>query len=60
MYLFTGGIHSFDSVLLFGHELSLTIFDMMIFLFVDLFAEDFLLAGIITFFVGEVIKNNLH
>jgi hypothetical protein len=27
---------------------------MMVFLFVDLFAKDYLLAGIITFIVGEV------
>ena len=27
---------------------------MMVFCFVDLFAEDYLLAGIVTFFVGEV------
>ena len=47
--------HSFDAVLLYGHEFALTMFDMMVFLFVDLFAEDFLLAGIITFVVGEVI-----
>ncbi len=46
--------HSFDDVLLYGHEFALTIFDMMVFLFVDLFAQDVLLAGIITYFVGEV------
>lgn len=27
---------------------------MMVFIFVDLFAEDFVLAGIITYFVAEV------
>ena len=31
-------------------------FDMMVFLFVDLFARDVLLAGIITFFVAELFK----
>ena len=41
-------------MLLYGHEFSLTVFDMMIFIFVDLFAQDFLLAGIVTYFVGEV------
>ena len=48
------GTHSYSSVLFYGHELSLTIFDLMVFLFVDLFAEDYLLAGIVTFLVGEV------
>ncbi len=28
---------------------------MVLFVFVDLIAQDFLLAGIVTFFVGEVI-----
>ena len=31
-------------------------FDMMVFLFVDLFARDALLAGIITFAVAELFK----
>ena len=46
--------HSFDALLFYGHEFSLIIFDIMIFSFVDLFAQDFLLAGIVTFFVGKV------
>ena len=41
-------------MLLYGHEFSLTVFDMMVFVFVDLFAQDFLLAGIVTYFVAEV------
>jgi meckelin len=46
--------HSFDAVLLYGHEFSLIIFDIMVFSFVDLFAQDFLLAAIVTYFVGKV------
>ena len=46
--------HSFDALLFYGHEFSLIIFDIMLFSFVDLFAQDFLLAGIVTFFVGKV------
>ena len=53
---FLGAGNCYDAVLLYGHEFSLTIFDMMVFLFVDLFAEDYLLAGIVTFVVGEVRK----
>ncbi len=51
---YTDSSHSFDSVLLYGHEFSLTVFDMVLFVFVDLIAQDFLLAGIITYFVAEV------
>jgi len=47
---------SFSSVLLYGHEFSLTFFDLVLFIFVDVLAEDFLLAGIVTFIVGEVRK----
>lgn len=43
-------------MLLYGHEFALTMFDLMVFLFVDLFAQDFLLAGTITFLVGELVK----
>lgn len=50
--------HSFDALLFYGHEFSLIIFDIMLFSFVDLFAQDFLLAGIVTFFVGKV--NHKH
>ena len=46
--------HSFDAVLFYGHEFSLVIFDIMVFSFVDLFAQDFLLAGIVTFLVAKV------
>ena len=52
--LFIDSGHSFDALLFYGHEFSLIIFDIMVFSFVDLFAEDFLLAGIVTFFVGKV------
>ena len=50
--------HSFDALLFYGHEFSLIIFDIMLFSFVDLFAQDFLLAGIVTFFVGKVKLTN--
>ena len=46
--------HSFDALLLYGHEFSLTIFDVLVFSFVDLLVQDYLIAAIITFFVGKV------
>ena len=50
--------HSFDSLIFYGHEFTLIIFDIMVFSFVDLFAQDFLLAAIVTFFVGKVSDSN--
>ena len=46
--------HSFDALLFYGHEFTLLTFDIMIFSFVDLFVQNFLLAGIVTYFVGKV------
>ena len=46
--------HSFDALLLYGHEFSLTIFDVLVFSFVDLLVQDYLVAAIITYFVGKV------
>ena len=50
--------HSFDALLLYGHEFSLTIFDVLIFSFVDLLVEDYLVAAIVTYFVGKVFSLN--
>eukprot|EP00094_Tigriopus_californicus_P012053 TCALIF_11646-PA protein Name:"Similar to Tmem67 Meckelin (Rattus norvegicus)" AED:0.11 eAED:0.11 QI:708/0.75/0.55/1/1/1/9/0/735 len=52
--------HSFDAVLFYGNEFSLLTFDMMVFIFVDLFAEDFVLAGVVTFFAAEVCNAAKH
>ena len=49
--------HSFDALLFYGHEFTLLTFDIMIFSFVDLFVQNFLLAGIVTYFVGKVNVN---
>ena len=48
--------HSFDALLLYGHEFSLTIFDILVFSFVDLMVQDYLVAAIIAYFVGKVIR----
>ena len=52
--------HSFDALLLYGHEFSLTIFDVLVFSFVDLLVQDYLIAAIITFFVGKVRRTALR
>ena len=52
--------HSFDALLLYGHEFSLTIFDVLVFSFVDLLVQDYLIAAIFTFFVGKVSRKYIE
>ncbi|CAL1535264.1 unnamed protein product [Lymnaea stagnalis] len=47
--------HSFDNVLFYGNELMLLIFDVLLFCIVDLIFMDFVLAGIITYLIIELI-----
>ena len=47
--------HSFDRLLLYGHEFSLTVFEVLVMSFIDLFVQDFLAAGIITYFVSKLV-----
>ena len=52
---YTDNGHSFDSVLLYGHELSLTIFEVLVFSFTDLFMSDFLVSALVTYLVTKLI-----
>ncbi|KAK7082574.1 Meckelin [Halocaridina rubra] len=47
---------TFDNVLFCGCEVSFVLFEMLLFTFVDLLSYDFILAAIITFIVGYIIK----
>lgn len=47
--------HSFDSVMLYGHEFSLTIFEVLVFSFTDLFTGDFLISALVTYIVTKAI-----
>ncbi|KAK6982489.1 Meckelin [Biomphalaria glabrata] len=47
--------HSFDNVLFYGNELMLLIFDVLLFCIVDLIFTNFVLAGIITYIISELI-----
>ena len=47
--------HSFDSVLLYGHEFSLSVFEALVFTFTDLFTSDFLISALITYLVTKFI-----
>ena len=46
---------SFNSILLYGNEWTLMLFDLLVFAFVDSFAQDFVLAGIITYIVTKLL-----
>ena len=46
---------SFNSVLLYGNEWTLMFFDLMMFALVDSIAEDFVLAGVITYLFTKVL-----
>ena len=52
---YTDNGHSFDSVLLYGHEFSLTIFEVLVFSFTDLFAADYLISALVTYLVSKLI-----
>ena len=41
--------------MLYGHELSLTAFDVMVFSFVDLLTQNYLAAAIVTYCVGQLV-----
>ena len=53
---YTDNGHSYDSVLLYGHEFSLTIFEVLVFSFTDLFTSDYLLSALITSLVTKIIS----
>ena len=46
--------YSFDSVLFYGNEWSLLLLDILVFAVVDLIAENYILAAIITYTVSWV------
>ena len=46
---------SFNSVLLYGHEWTLMPFDLLMFAFVDSLAQDFVLAGVVTYLVAKIL-----
>ncbi|XP_067651968.1 meckelin-like [Haliotis asinina] len=53
--LYNDNGHSFDQVLFIGNESSLIIFDTLLFCIIDLIATDFVLAGVITYLVSQLI-----
>ena len=53
---FSDNGHSFDQVLFFGQESTLMTFDLLLFVVVDMAANSFILAAVITYFVDEVSR----
>ncbi|ODM91756.1 Meckelin, partial [Orchesella cincta] len=54
---YTDNGHSFDSVLFYGNERTLFMFNLYTFIFVDILSHNFVLAGIVTFLVDLAIKS---
>ncbi|CAL8079935.1 unnamed protein product [Orchesella dallaii] len=54
---YTDNGHSFDSVLFYGNERTLFMFNLYTFIFVDILSHNFVLAGIVTFLIDLVIKS---
>lgn len=48
---------SFNSVLFYGHEWTLMLFDLLLFAVVDYIAMDYVLAGIITYIISKVLES---
>ena len=46
---------SFNSILFYGNEWTLMLFDLLMFAFVDSLAQDFVLAGVITYLVTKAL-----
>jgi len=53
---YTDDGHSFDSVLFYGHERTLFLFNLYTFIFVDIISHNFVLAGIVVFLVDLMLK----
>ncbi|KAK7114529.1 meckelin-like [Littorina saxatilis] len=47
--------HSFDQVLFYGHEISLILFDTLLFCIVDLIGQNYLLDGIVVFLITSLV-----
>lgn len=49
--------YSFDSILFRGQEVTIIIFEVLLFTIVDMIAEDFIYSAIVTFIVAKIIKS---
>ncbi|KAK7873573.1 hypothetical protein R5R35_009277 [Gryllus longicercus] len=47
--------HSFDKILFYGNEFTLTTFDLMLFSFIEILTQDYLLAAILTGAISQIL-----
>jgi len=48
------GIYAFDEVLFYGNEMTLASFDVLLFSLVDIYCQDYVMAGVATFLIYKV------
>ncbi|KAG0425959.1 hypothetical protein HPB47_026903, partial [Ixodes persulcatus] len=48
--------HSFDAVIYHGHELTLVIFDMLMFCVIDFASSDFVISAVFTYIIDKVVS----
>ncbi|KAK3890444.1 hypothetical protein Pcinc_005601 [Petrolisthes cinctipes] len=48
--------HSFDRVLFYGHEVTFILFEMLLFTFIDIMWNNFVLAAVVTFVLVWIMK----
>ncbi|XP_033124785.1 meckelin-like isoform X2 [Anneissia japonica] len=56
-FLYNDDGHSFDRVIFAGNEITLLLFEVLLFCFVDLISKNFVLAAIVTFLFMRFIKS---
>ncbi|XP_023223368.1 meckelin-like [Centruroides sculpturatus] len=49
--------YSFDNILFRGQEVTIVIFEVMLFTIVDMVAEDYVYSAIVTFIIAKIIKS---
>ncbi|XP_062619193.1 meckelin-like [Saccostrea cucullata] len=54
-YFYNDDGHSFDQCLFYGNEITLLLFDTLLFCIIDLIATNFVLSGIITYIIVELV-----
>nr|XP_022342617.1 meckelin-like [Crassostrea virginica] len=54
-YFYNDNGHSFDQCLFYGNEITLLLFDTLLFCIIDLIATNFVLSGILTYIIIELV-----
>lgn len=59
-FFFPDNGHSFDQILFYGNEMSLLLFDVLLFCMVDFIWMNYVLDGVITYIITEVCICQKH